>query len=304
MVRVLVIDEPTPIRRLAIHLFEEQGWVAEPILCPQQALLRLAEQSFDVVCCEARCAAEGDFRFLGSVRKLFPQLPVAVLVAEVERELAQAAIAHGASLCIWKHSLEQTLASEIRNLLMIPREARPVADVRERSCRLSFTLSLDHDRTQIPVVIRNLLDEAAAMGVMQEDDRSRLGIAIEEALVNAIVHGNLEVSSELKEQDDSAFERLIAIRQAHPKYSRRRVRVSVDVTPVELCIKVCDEGPGFDVASIPDPTDPANIGRPSGRGILLMRAFLDVVTFNAQGNEVTLVLRALPSVTAQRDTVR
>ena len=52
---------------------------------------------------------------------------------------------------------------------------------------------------------------------------------------------------------------------------------------------VRDEGPGFDPAALPDPTDPANLDKVTGRGILLMRAFMDHVDFNARGNEVTMV---------------
>ncbi len=52
---------------------------------------------------------------------------------------------------------------------------------------------------------------------------------------------------------------------------------------------VRDEGCGFDPSSLPDPTDPANLDKVTGRGILLMRAFMDQVEFNARGNEVTMV---------------
>ena len=54
---------------------------------------------------------------------------------------------------------------------------------------------------------------------------------------------------------------------------------------------VRDEGPGFDVSSLPDPTDPANLGKSSGRGLLLIRTFMDDVRFNAAGNEITLSKR-------------
>ena len=52
-----------------------------------------------------------------------------------------------------------------------------------------------------------------------------------------------------------------------------------------------DEGPGFDVSKLPDPTDPANLEKRSGRGLLLMRAFMAEVKHNARGNELTLVWR-------------
>jgi len=56
---------------------------------------------------------------------------------------------------------------------------------------------------------------------------------------------------------------------------------------------VRDEGPGFDVSGIPDPTDPENMLKPSGRGLLLIRTFMDEATHNAAGNEITLVRRRL-----------
>ncbi|HEY1379785.1 MAG TPA: ATP-binding protein [Gemmataceae bacterium] len=53
-----------------------------------------------------------------------------------------------------------------------------------------------------------------------------------------------------------------------------------------------DEGPGFDPATLPDPLDPANLERASGRGLLLIRTFMTEVRHNDRGNEITLVLRS------------
>ena len=60
------------------------------------------------------------------------------------------------------------------------------------------------------------------------------------------------------------------------------------VAETGLVYVIRDEGPGFDVSGLPDPTDPANLDRPCGRGMLLMRTFMDNVIYNDRGNEVTL----------------
>ena len=60
------------------------------------------------------------------------------------------------------------------------------------------------------------------------------------------------------------------------------------LTPEEIEVVIRDEGPGFDPSKLPDPTDPKNVDRPCGRGVMLMRAFMDEVLYNSQGNEVTL----------------
>lgn len=71
----------------------------------------------------------------------------------------------------------------------------------------------------------------------------------------------------------------------------KRVRVEVTMERGALHARVTDQGPGFDPASIPDPTSPENLLKPGGRGLFLMRKLMDEVMFNEQGNSVTLVLR-------------
>ncbi|MFM8274381.1 MAG: ATP-binding protein, partial [Gemmata sp.] len=79
-------------------------------------------------------------------------------------------------------------------------------------------------------------------------------------------------------------------RTLHP-YAPRRVYVTARLTPEQATFVIQDEGPGFDVTKLPDPTDPDFLERASGRGILLMRAFTDEVRYNTTGNRCTMVKR-------------
>ena len=116
----------------------------------------------------------------------------------------------------------------------------------------------------------------------------RTGTALEEALLNSMYHGNLEISSEMKEQDHQAFYALADERRHSTPWIDRRIHVRIWMTAHEAKIVIRDEGKGFDPSKLPDPTDPENLARPFGRGVMLMRAFMDTVTYNAAGNEVTL----------------
>jgi anti-sigma regulatory factor (Ser/Thr protein kinase) len=78
-------------------------------------------------------------------------------------------------------------------------------------------------------------------------------------------------------------------------YVDRRVSVTSRETPGEAVFVIGDEGPGFDTSQLPDPTDPANLEKRSGRGLLLIRAFMSDVRYNGRGNEVTLTYRTPPS---------
>ena len=128
----------------------------------------------------------------------------------------------------------------------------------------------------------------------------RVSMALREALINAIEHGNLEVSSALREQDDDSYSRQVHQRRELEPYRARRVMLSVREAPGEVTYVVRDEGPGFDVKTLPDPTDPENLLKASGRGVLLMRTFMDEIQHNALGNEVTMIKRALQQAKSGR----
>jgi serine/threonine-protein kinase RsbW len=88
-------------------------------------------------------------------------------------------------------------------------------------------------------------------------------LAVHEAMTNAVRHGN----------------------RCDPS---KHVQVSFLVTLTEVLVEVVDQGRGFDPNHVPDPFTDENLGRPSGRGLFLMRAYTSWVTFNQDGNQVTL----------------
>ncbi len=97
-----------------------------------------------------------------------------------------------------------------------------------------------------------------------EDCRFAVRLAIEEALINAMKHGNRMEES-------------------------RKVRLAYRVLADRVEIRVADEGAGFQPACIPDPTVDENLQRPCGRGIMLMRSYMDEVTYATNGTEVQMV---------------
>ena len=156
-----------------------------------------------------------------------------------------------------------------------------------RHIRCSFVLS--NDPTLLTNLVTHMQDLLHQMELLPQNDRLRVGVALEEALLNAAYHGNLEVSSQLREQDHAAYYELARERSGCTPYSERNIYVDVELSPEIVQYVIRDEGPGFDPGELPDPTDPANLDRPCGRGLLLMRTFMDGVEYNPLGNEVTLV---------------
>ena len=136
-----------------------------------------------------------------------------------------------------------------------------------------------------------LHETALRLGLFDENVALRVDLALHETLQNAIHHGNLEVSSDLRQDGEAPFFDLIARRRRESPYADRRLHVRGRFRRSEAVYIIRDEGPGFDPGTLPDPTDPANLERIGGRGLMLIRTFMDEVTFNAAGNEITLTKR-------------
>jgi anti-sigma regulatory factor (Ser/Thr protein kinase) len=137
-----------------------------------------------------------------------------------------------------------------------------------------------------------LCRKAILCGACQETRSRKLMVALQEALVNSLVHGNLELSSELKERGDSSFAKALAERAADPRLAQRMVDIVVDYDGQRCRWLITDEGKGFDVEEVLrrlESDDPEFL-LASGRGILLMRSFLDEVKYEEGGRRLILTL--------------
>lgn len=131
----------------------------------------------------------------------------------------------------------------------------------------------------------------------------KLELVIEEALANAVYHGSLEIESEQR-MDPVLFAQLLEERTAALPYCDRKVCIDLAIDDTRLQIVVKDEGPGFDPESITAGTEEDTVLLSSGRGLMLMRAFADSLSFNERGNEVRVTkLRSSLSPDACSETV-
>jgi serine/threonine-protein kinase RsbW len=116
------------------------------------------------------------------------------------------------------------------------------------------------------IVLEYLIKRVEKLGVCKPE-QTNLFVALDEAFVNAIKHGN--------------------------KYDPTKlIRVTADVSPDEARFTIEDEGEGFDVNNIPDPLDPENLFKTSGRGVLFIYNIMDEVQYNDRGNRLTMVKKA------------
>ncbi|MCS6851820.1 MAG: ATP-binding protein [Gemmataceae bacterium] len=119
-----------------------------------------------------------------------------------------------------------------------------------------------HALSEMKPILDRLLTRMVELG-WPENDRFAVRLAAEEAIVNGVRHGN---------RNDPA----------------KAVQVRWCVGADQLWVEVLDEGPGFDPYHVPDPTAPENLERLGGRGVFLMRCYMDLVRYNDRGNGVAI----------------
>lgn len=112
-------------------------------------------------------------------------------------------------------------------------------------------------------VVEKMIDDLSLELDLSDEIYGNVLVATMEATNNAIVHGN---------KSDPA----------------KKVIVSIEKESQSLCIRICDQGTGFDFSSVPDPTAPENLERINGRGIFLMRRLSDEISFDDEGRIVEL----------------
>jgi CheY-like chemotaxis protein len=292
MAKVLVVDDNPMDRRLAGGLIDKaEGLTAVYAANGAEALASLRQDPADLVLTDLLMPGMDGLELVQAVRQEYPLVPVILMTAFGSEDAAIQALQKGAASYVPKRKLADDLIDTVENVLAVSKASRQQQRLLESLTQTESHFLLDNDASLIPPLIGHLQDNLARMNLCDEIGRIRVSVALQEALVNAIHHGNLEVSSQLREDDEKAYYALIDERRARKPYNLRRVQVIARESPQEASYVVRDEGPGFNPQALPDPTDPANLERVFGRGLLLIRTFMDEVYHNETGNQITLIKR-------------
>ena len=144
--------------------------------------------------------------------------------------------------------------------------------------RLSYTLDSNLESVNM---VEQTAETFSRKAGFDDDSVSNIAMAVREAAVNAVLHGN-------------AYD------------PTKRISATFEATPADLIIRIADQGPGVDPSILPDPLAPENILRGSGRGIFLIRAFMDEVNFRQlhPGTELTLIKHRAPAHERLKENTR
>jgi CheY-like chemotaxis protein len=292
MPTVLVVDDSAGDRRLVGELLKDDDNLDLQFAADgAEAMAQIERAIPDLVITDLVMPQVNGLELLAALRNKFPLVPVILTTSRGSEEVAVRALKQGAASYVPKHRLAWELLDTVRGVLAVSSRERSQTRLMDCMTRSDSSFALENDSALFGPLVVYLQEQIARMGLCDQAERVRVGVSLEEALTNALYHGNLRVDPRLREEDSQAYHALVEKRRREKPYCDRRIHVRATLSRQEARFVVRDEGPGFDPHALPDPTQPPHLEKASGRGVLLMRTLMDKIVYNRAGNAVTLIKR-------------
>lgn len=286
--KILLVDDNAQVRE-RLSSFLEDRYEAVQAEDGQAALdLLRARGDIDLIVTDVHMPAMDGLQLARAVRRRWPSLPVVIITGLGREEIAVDALRAGATNYLRKPFRNAELDLVIRQGLELSQGRRRKDEGHAYMLQSTKLFELPPDPAALPRVLPHLTQGLVELGVATPQDLIHVEVALQEALLNAILHGSLELTGQLP-SDRAGLEEACRERRLDPRFGDRVVRVAVELDPAALQVVIEDQGRGF------DPT------RPPGRGLFLMRSFMDEVVFEEGGRRVVLVRRRDSTKTARTD---
>jgi serine/threonine-protein kinase RsbW len=258
--RILIIDDHDDLATATEEVFTHLGHVVD-IVDNREDALRIDDiEDYDLVITDLDVGAPSTHQANNGTQPVcLPKVDSTVDSGHVK----------AFKICATNFRREDLDEAELRDLIAMVLDykirfvdkADVVQDLHENiEFELPSVISLMH------IVLEYLLKRVEKLGVVKSE-QSNLYVALDEAFVNAVKHGNKYDAAKL-------------------------IRVTAEVTKEEARFTIEDEGEGFDVHNIPDPLDPENLFKTSGRGVLFIYNIMDEVKYNERGNRLTMIKKS------------
>ena len=300
---VLIVDDSEVDRRLVGGLLpKELDWLVEFADNGVTALEKMRLSVPDVVITDMMMPQMDGMELVSCIHVEFPQVPVILITGHGSETLAVEALQQGATSYVPKPVLAEKLLETVEQVLSLSRADRSYSRLVGCLTQTQYKFSLDNDPGLIPPLVDLIQQMLAGMQCCDSNARMHAGIALEESLLNAVLAGNLEMDSgqvqkaRLQMRQGKRSE-LVEARRRTPPYSDRIAFIHASISREEALFVIRDEGKGFDTSSVPEKFSAENLENRDGRGLVLMKNFMDEVRFNEEGNEVTMRMHCSSTAT-------
>lgn len=289
MAKVLIVDDTAVDRRLAGGLLEKSSNLTVAYANNgSEALREVRSNTPDLVLTDLQMPDVDGLQLVTSIAESHPDLPVVLMTAHGSENVAAQALANGAACYVPKIDLAEELLPTVSQILSMSDSDQRYRRLIGCSTKTEFEFELENDGHLIEPLVDLVQQVVTSMNLFDSAGRVRLGVALEHALSNAIYRGNLDIHR----NEASILDRpLINDRMSQSPWKERRVYVNALITRDLAQFVIRDEGAGFDKSLIPAAGDPDSFRDGVGRGLVLIRTFIDEVIFNETGNQITLIKR-------------
>jgi len=290
--KILIVDDEPGICMFLQEATKRQGHAVEYVHDGTAALARLMAEPFDLLLTDVQMPGMDGFALLSAAHALQPDMIAVIMTGHGTEECAIRALRLGANNYLQKpirYKELQILLAKYQDSIMLRSLDRHVTLLVTRK---TVALTLDNTLPLVSRVADFLVREAG--DTIAGADRMAIKLGVVELLVNAIEHGNLEISYAEKMaalETADGMTPLYQDRLNRAELARRRVAIDFCADAATLTWTICDGGAGFDWRHVISPLDNGHLGQLCGRGIFLCRMNFDEVRYNDAGNSVQAIKR-------------
>ncbi len=287
MFNILLVDDSATDRLLIEGLLKKcLHFDVETAADGLLALEKIKAKAPDLVVTDMQMPNMDGMQLVEKIRRLYPLIPVVLITAAGSEELASQALQRGAAGYVPKSRCEELLQDTLNHVIELTRTESSFERIIECATLTHFEFAFENDFALIAPLIELAQRMTIGLGICDEPAAVQVGVALEHAVLNAIYHGNLEIGGPLNGDRTLMDQRL-----TKAPYKDRRVHIEIHVTREQARFKVSDEGPGFEFKELTATGRKTALLGEGGRGLFLMWAFMDSVSYDPTGNAVTMVKR-------------
>ena len=295
--RILIVDDEESILSAMAEAVRILDFTVMTAQNGDEAWQKFEQEKPDVVVTDVRMPHRDGLTLTGQIKAFDPSCPVIVVTGFGSEAAAVAALKAGASDYLVKPFQFSALRQAVERACALVRAKK--AD--ERIIPIVEQVDGNFMLENIPEMVGSVLNVAlrTLTGCVSDQQLMGIRVALQELLINAMEHGNLNISSDEKQKAllEDTYEELLQERRGGPDYRHRRVNLSFshDVSRGTVEFRIKDEGDGFDWEHLVEQNAqqlPTASG--SGRGIFLVRTLIPDISFKGKGNEVVLRVAHTP----------
>ncbi|MCP4755972.1 MAG: response regulator [Proteobacteria bacterium] len=286
---ILVIDDNFQVRKMLCSYLEKNNHHVEMAKDGKQGwdIIAAPGNSFDLIFADIKMPVMNGLELLEKIRKNGYEVPVIIMTGYAVIELTLKAFKLGAYDFLTKPFEFETLLAALNKIDSLRTDKLDLINI-SQFYKASIQYDIPSRIQYIKSLIPALQNHYKPICDLHFQDCHGIASCLFEAMQNAIIYGNLELDSQLKAESLEQFYTLVRQKEAEPEFGDKTVVVRAEFSSERLIFEIEDKGKGFDTNAVSELDNPESL-LPTGRGIFIIKSYMDDVSWNDSGNRITMV---------------